>query len=595
MQQAEQAMTYGELAERAERIALHLLGQGLQRGEVVAVTGQRSLGLIPCMLGVFMSGGVLLTIDEQLPIKRRQIMLRAAEARRMLSLVTDGADVWREEELSVTDISPESGRIIGAVPPSAEETSLPVLSGDDPAYIFFTSGSTGEPKAVLGCHKGLAHFLDWQRTTFGIGRGDRFSQLTALSFDVMLREIFTPLTGGATLCLPSDDILDAERIVSWLDRERITAIHLVPAVAQSWLAVIPPSTALCHLRYVFFAGEPLQEALVRQWRAVLSETAEIVNLYGPTETTLAKCCYRVPAEPLPGVQPVGAPLPQTQALVLNGYGGLCGPGEPGEIFLRTPFRSLGYLRPSPEDGLRLVRNPFRDMEGDLLYRTGDLGRYMPDGTLEILGRFDHQVKIHGVRIELGEIEAALNAHPAVQEAAVLARDCGRASDEKRLIAYVVPVRGKTPAAGEVRNHLREKLPDYMLPSAFVFMASLPLMPNGKVDRSALPAPEAGGLDGGEAHVAPRTPTEESLAGIWAEILGVGRIGVHDNFFELGGHSLLATQVLSRLRGTFEVDMPVRVLFEAPTVAELAERIELIRWAAEGIQPRVGEENEEGIV
>ena len=292
---------------------------------------------------------------------------------------------------------------------------------DDAAYIFFTSGSTGVPKGVLGWHKGLSHFLQWQGDTFGIGPQERVAQLIHLSFDAVLRDIFLPLTRGATLCVPNEqDTLDAQSLMQWLERERISLVHTIPTLAQAWLAQVPADVCLRSLRWVFFSGEPLTEILVRQWRVAFPRSA-IVNLYGPTETTLVKCYYVVPPDVLPGIQPAGWPLPQTQALVLAAHSRLCGIGEPGEIVLRTPFRTLGYINAPDDQRQRFVQNPFREDAGDWLYYTGDRGRYRPDGMLEILGRLDEQVKIRGIRIEPSEVTATLAQHPAVHACVVVPR------------------------------------------------------------------------------------------------------------------------------------------------------------------------------
>jgi acyl-coenzyme A synthetase/AMP-(fatty) acid ligase/acyl carrier protein len=431
----------------------------------------------------------------------------------------------------------------------------------------------------LGCHKGLSHFIQWQRQTFAIGPPDRGAQLTGLSFDVVLRDIFLPLSSGATLCLPTaEDELGPERILGWLERERITLLHTVPSLAQSWLVRLPPGIALPALRWVFMAGEPLTGSLVRRWREAFQGTGQIVNLYGPTETTLAKCFYLLPPDIPAGVQPVGRPLPETQALVLSEHNQCCGVGEPGEIVLRTPFRTLGYINAPAENRQRFVKNPFRNDARDLLYHTGDAGRYRPDGSLEILGRLDFQIKIRGIRIEPGEIEALLSQHPAIWQSVVVAHQ--EPAGDKRLVAYLVPRPGQVPTPAELRHFLAEKLPEAMIPSTFVKLTALPLTPNGKVNRQALPAPDRIAPEQARTFVAPRNPTEEALAEIWAGILGLAQVGALDNFFELGGHSLLATQVISRLRDIFRVNLPVRSLFESPTIATLAQHLETLQWASQ---------------
>jgi acyl-coenzyme A synthetase/AMP-(fatty) acid ligase/acyl carrier protein len=428
----------------------------------------------------------------------------------------------------------------------------------------------------LGCHKGLSHFLNWQSKTFAIGPGDRSAQLTALSFDAVLRDIFLPLTSGATLCLPEVNDLASGEILQWLERQQITVLHAVPSLAQSWLAYGVAQVDLRSMRWVFFVGEPLTEALVRQWRAAFPDSTEIVNLYGPTETTLVKCFYRVPADIGPGVQPVGWPIPDTQALVLAGNHQLCGINEPGEIVLRTPFRSLGYVNAPEENQKRFVKNPFRDDAEDLIYFTGDAGRYRPDGTLEILGRLDDEVKIRGVRIEPAEVTATLARHPLVESCVVVGKKNER--DETYLAAYAVASVEEKSTTTELRSYLLQQLPAAMVPTVFVFLDSLPLTPNGKIDRKALPEPDQQRSAPEESYIAPRSRIESVVAGIWAEVLKLQRVSVHDNFFALGGHSLLATQIVSRIREALQVDLLLRALFENPTVSSLSDHLEAIQRA-----------------
>jgi acyl-coenzyme A synthetase/AMP-(fatty) acid ligase/acyl carrier protein len=406
------------------------------------------------------------------------------------------------------------------------------------------------------------------------------AHLTSVSFDPVLREIFLPLTSGATLCLPEDiDILAANDVMSWLDRERISVLHTVPSLAQSWLTNATVEVSLNAMHWVFFAGESLTENLVNRWQSSFP-SGEIVNLYGPAETTLAKCFYQLSSGVQHGVQPLGRPLPQTQALVLSRGNQLCSIGEPGEIVLRTPFRSLGYINNHEENRKRFVKNPFREDEKDQLYYTGDRGRYRPDGMLEFLGRLDDQVKIRGVRVEPNEVTVTLARHPEVDSCFVTNN-----SDEQsqtRLVAYVVLTEQSKMTVSELRAYLKKELPDYMIPSAFVFLDALPLTTRGKVDRLALPAPDVVRPELQDAFVAPRTQTEELVAGIWSNLLGLERIGVHDNFFELGGHSLLATRVVSRIQQEFEVDLKLMDFFKMPSIAELSKGIEGLLWIEAGI-------------
>jgi amino acid adenylation domain-containing protein len=569
LSQGDRSFTYRELSNIAQALAQGLLAYGVEPSDVVAVYGTRSFGLIASMLGVFLSGGVLLTLDPKLPSYRHELMLQAAKAKYVLCL--DGQcpqdnQLW--QSLQIIHVNAQTGKIIN--PPQDSQTrELPRIKPDDAAYVFFTSGTTGVPKGVLGCHKGLAHFLNWQRQTFSIGLQDRVAQLTGLSFDVVLREIFLPLTSGSTLCIPqAEDSLEPTQILRYLEREQISVLHTVPSLAQSWLVNVPAEVSLRKLRWLFLAGEPLKETLVRSWRAAFPESGEIVNLYGPTETTLAKCYHRVPAVPTPGIQPVGLTLPQTQALVLTATNQLCGIGEIGEIVLRTPFRSLGYINATEENQARFVPNPFRNDAEDLLYYTGDRGRYRPDGLLEILGRRDHQIKIRGIRIEPGEIETALTQYPEVFQAVVIARE--DISGDQRLVAYIVPQPEATPNISALRRFLDRKLPQYMIPSAFVLLDTLPLTANGKVERRALPAPELSRQELEASFVAPRNQVEHQLAQIWQEVLGVQPIGVRDNFFELGGHSLLAVRLFWQIEQTFGAKLPLAILFQSGTIEALAQ-------------------------
>jgi amino acid adenylation domain-containing protein len=567
--------TYAELGSRAREIARGLSPQlraaGGGPGKVVAVSGSRCPELIAGILGVVLAGGTLLILDRKLPAARQRVMLEEAKPLCLLDLGEP-----RPEDRWLRDLVP---LVVPGEPPAEPAAFPPIfqkIAPDDPAYLFFTSGTTGRPKAVLGRQKGLSHFLVWQRETFGIGPGDRAAQLTGLSFDVVLRDIFLPLTSGATLCLPDED-LGPDRILAWLDEDAITVLHTVPSLASAWLGAAPAGFRADALRCTFFAGEPLLAQVVERWRTAFPQTA-VVNLYGPTETTLAKCFFRVPDPPVADVQPVGAPLPQTQALILGAGERLCGLGEIGEIVLRTPFRSLGYLNHPEESRSRFRPNPFRthssrEEAGDLLYFTGDRGRYRLDGTVEILGRLDEQVKVRGVRIEPAEIRAALGRHPGVWESAIIVRQ--HEPGDHRLVAFLVPRPGAVLDREALRRHLRQELPEAMVPSTFVVLDALPLTPNGKVDRRALDRHELATAAAApeEEPRAPRTPAEEIVAGLWSEVLRLPHIGPDDNFFQLGGHSLSGAQVVSRLRQALSIDLPLRTLFEAPTVASLAAEIE----------------------
>jgi amino acid adenylation domain-containing protein len=577
--QADRSWTYQELVIAAEQIAKSLQAAQLEIGDAVAVSGDRSFGLIASMLGVLISGGVLVNIIPTLPIARQQLILSTTQAKYLLAagelpLITD----LRSDRIQVFDIHPDTAEITTdrAIPDHLTTPLLPVPI-DAAAYIFFTSGTTGVPKGVLGTHQGLAHFLTWQRETFSVTPADRAAQLTGLSFDVVLRDIFLPLTSGATLCLPAvTDDLTAGKVLPWLERHQITLLHTVPAIIQSWLLSVPPGVSLPKLRQIFFAGEPLTHTLIQQWRDTFPQAGEIVNLYGPTETTLAKCYYRVPAQLRAGVQPVGITLPETQALVLKPDRQLCGIGEAGEIAIRTPFRTKGYINATTADQLKFVINPDRSAPDDLIYHTGDRGRYLPDGQLEILGRIDRQIKISGIRIEPGEIAAVLTQHPQITTAIIIARE--DSPGDKRLVGYYVSTHNQQIPVRDLREFLGRELPGYMVPSAFVQLVAFPLTANGKIDSRALPAP-AHDLEPNLAFQASRDEFEVQLTKIWERVLGTKSISITDNFFELGGHSLLAIRLFSEIEQVWGRNLPLATLFQAQTIEKLANLLRKEGWSA----------------
>ena len=566
VKQAGHSWTYSELSASSEAIVCALLARQLHRGEVVGLTGLRSFGWIAGVVGAFRSGGVLLTVDSSLPMNRQRLILTEARARYLVYVGEwRGEDDWLRGMSGLEIISVAKDGSLEKPPVSI---SVPGIRPEDAAYIFFTSGTTGSPKGVRGCHKALSQFVAWQRKTFDVGPDDHCAQLTSPSFDAVLRDIFLPLVSGATLCLP-DEAADTASgaMLSWLGREGITMFHAVPTLAQTWLGTMANGAVLPKLRYAFFSGEPLTDVLVARWRNAMPTTAKIVNLYGPTETTLVKCFHVVPEKPAHGVQPLGKPLPHAQALVLNDEHQLCGVGEPGEIVIRTPFRTLGYINAPEEQQKRFVSNPFGNSPEDLVYFTGDRGRYRPDGVLEFLGRIDDQIKIWGVRIEPAGVAAILGRHPKVTACFVTA--VTDANGESILAAFVVPAVAKSALTSDLRSYLSEQLPRAMVPSAFVFLDALPRSSNGKVDRRALAALDIATPDASIALVPPRTHAEHVVERIWCRVLARERVGVQENFFDLGGHSLLATQVVSRIRQEFNVALSLNTVFEKPTIESLA--------------------------
>ena len=565
-------LRYADLLSRGETCARALRQQGLRDGDVIAIRGPRSIGLITAMLGGWLAGGVVMPLDPKLPDSRQTLMRHKSGASFFIAIGTEHTPGPSPDDLPLSSLvmEPSTGVITSLLSSSDKEHApLPPIDDSGPAYVFFTSGTTGQPKGIRGSHQSLAHFLAWQRKTFALSPHDRVAHFTSVSFDVMLRDLFLPLTSGATVCLPPEEADGIEHI-TWMATEQITVGHLVPSIASFWLGSLSAPIALPTMRWIFFAGEPLTSQLLTHWETACPGTAQFVNLYGPTETTLAKCWYEIPENRTEGIQPIGQPLPQTQIFVMGEDHLLCGIGEVGELVIRTPFRSLGYLAPSDNTPERFIPNPYRDDPSDILYKTGDLGRYRLDGTLDILGRRDDQVKIRGVRVEPQEVAAALHTYPEVQSCTVLGHP--DVKGEMALTAYVVSHPNTAVNAHDLRTFLSTRLPHAFVPFQYVFLEQLPLTPNGKIDRRALHGFTPTTISQ-VTHVAPRTPNEELLIQIWEFVLGHKQIGVYDNFFELGGHSLLATQIISRIRETFAITLPLRTVFEAPTVAGLASTLQ----------------------
>jgi amino acid adenylation domain-containing protein len=567
--------SYRDLEAESSRLARLLTAGGVQPEEAVAVYGLRSAPLVAALLGVLKARAAFLILDPAYPALRLIDRLRIASPRSWIRVAgtpvpeelaryLDTVDLRCRIEL---DLSPAAGLREGG-PERAEDLE----DGCGPgalAYVAFTSGSTGEPKALLGDHGPLSHFLHWHAATFAFTPWDRFAMLSGLAHDPLLRDVFTPLWVGATLCVPEpEDVASPSRLAAWMRQQSITVVHLTPALSQV-LAAAGPDASLPALRYAFFGGAPLSGLDTARLRR-LAPAVTCVNFYGTTETPQAMSVHVVASGEIGGEQPVplGRGIDGVQLLVLRGSERLCGIGELGEIHVRTPYLTRGYLDDDALTGQRFLVSPFTCREDDRMYRTGDLGRYRPDGEVAFARRADRQCQVRGFRVEPAEIEAALCGHPAVREAVVVARAGGSRGDE--LVAYVVAT-ARPPAPGELRSHLLRRLPEHAVPSAFVALAGIPLTPNGKVDVRALPAPA--GPSSMEEAARPRTPVEELLAGIFAEVLEQDRVGLEDDFFERGGHSLLATQVVARVRDALGVELPVRSVFQAPTVQGLAAQVE----------------------
>ncbi|HYT39996.1 MAG TPA: amino acid adenylation domain-containing protein, partial [Acidimicrobiia bacterium] len=503
-------------------------------------------------------------IDPDYPAERISFMLDDARPVLVLTLAGLAGELACPEGVAVLALDdPAAIAATRAMPshaPTDADRSRP-LSLAHPAYLIYTSGSTGRPKAVVVSHAGLASFSAAEVDHFAVGPGDRVLQFSSPSFDASVLELCMSLPAGAALVVPPPGPLLGEVLAEVLARRGVTHALIPPSA----LATVPDAVAgegLPAFQTLIVGGEACTAALVGRW----APGRRLINAYGPTEATVV-ATWSQPLSP-GGPPPIGRPIANTRAYVLDAALRPVPPGVPGELYIAGAGLARGYLKRPGLTAERFVANPFGE-GGSRMYRTGDLVRWRPDGVIDYLGRADDQVKIRGFRIELGEVESALRQHPDVAEGVVIARE-----DEpghKRLVAYLVPVGdGEAPDTPALRRFLAETLPDYMVPSAFVTLDALPLSPNGKLDRKALPAPDLGAGVAG-AYVAPRTEAEAVLAGIWAEVLGVDGVGVEDNFFELGGDSILSIQVVSRARRAGLALMP-RDLFLHRTVASLAANV-----------------------
>ncbi|HEY0765885.1 MAG TPA: amino acid adenylation domain-containing protein [Pyrinomonadaceae bacterium] len=577
--------TYAQLESRSNQIANYLLSSGIQSEDVVAIYAHRSAPLVLALLGVLKAGASFLLLDPAYPATRLIDCLKLAKPRGWIQLQAAGVPPEYLKDFVTSQIScvlelperlDEAGdRLANA---STEEPQV-VVGADSLAYLAFTSGTSGKPKGIQGRHGPLSHFRPWYKQNFAINESDRFSLLSGLSHDPLHRDVFTPWQFGATICIPDPELLGTPGyLAEWMRSEEITVTNLTPAMGQLLTSELKARTpvSITSLRYAFFVGDALTRRDVARLKK-LAPQFKCVNLYGSTETQRAVSCFmgngheELDTRDEGEILPLGKGIEDVQLLLMNDAQQLAGIGEVGEIFIRSPHLARGYLDDQTLTEARFIPNPFTGSIHDRLYRTGDLGRYLPDGNVASLGRCDFQVKIRGFRVELTEIEAVLGRHAAIQEAVVIAVE--ERSGERLLVAFVIWQRDLRVTTGELRRYIKEQLPDYMVPAFFIELDEIPLTPNGKLDRQALAKLAQTRPELMESESRQYTPTEEILAGIWAEVLHVEPIGLHNNFFELGGHSLVITRVISRVRESFHVEIPLRWLFEKPTVSELAAAID----------------------
>jgi amino acid adenylation domain-containing protein len=554
------SMTYGELDQTANQLAHHLISLGVGQDSIVGLCLERSLDSVVCALGILKAGAAYLPLDPAYPRERLAFLLNDAQPRVLItrSEIAAQLPVGAWQVLAVDRDRPQIDRCPTDSPDNNSRT-------EGLAYVIYTSGSTGEPKGVEITHGSLLNLVSWHQHAFEVTPADRASLLAGVGFDASVWEAWPYLTAGASLHLPNEDTrVSPDALLEWYVNEEITISFLPTVLAERVITLQwPDDTAL---RLLLTGADTLHRF------PPANLPFKLINNYGPTECTVVATSGTVQ----PGVNrdtlpTIGRPIANTEIYILDENLEQVPDGKVGELHIAGAGVARGYLNRPDLTAEKFIRNPFDTDSRARLYKTGDLARYLPNGEIAYLGRSDDQIKIMGYRIEPNEIVALLNRHPAVQASVVVGREI--ACSEKHLAAYVVLGPESSVTADDLRSFLRIELPDYMVPAVFVQLESLPLTQNGKVDSKALPAPDAENTLWDEVFASPSTPLEERLALMLSSLLGLEQISINDNFFLLGGHSLLGTQLIGQIRGAFGVDLALRSLFDAPTIAELALEIE----------------------
>jgi amino acid adenylation domain-containing protein len=571
------SLTYGEVNVRANRVARFLTGHGVGPDVVVALLAERGVDFLAAMLGVFKAGGAYLPLDPRHVAERLCQVLEQSGTTLLLA-----AGQFLPALTAVLERRPIGTRILVL---AIEELLQPKPYDENPpalctpghlAYVIYTSGSTGIPKGAMVEQQGMLNHLYAKIADLKLMESDIVAQSASQCFDISVWQFLAPLlVGGRVHILPDDVAQDAWQLFEQVQQARVSILEIVPSLLRVMLEEAEPRGLgrpdLSALRWLISTGEALPPELCRQWHSSYP-SIPLLNAYGPTECADDVTHYAIRTPPGANLihMPIGRPIANTRLYVLNRQPQPAPIGVRGELYIAGDGLGRGYLNQAEFTAEAFIPNPFSDQPGARLYKTGDLVRSLPDGSLVFLGRLDPQLKIRGYRVEPGEIEAVLGQHAAVRQAVVVARE--ETPGDQRLVAYLVLHPEPASTTQELRHFLQQRLPHYLVPAVFVFLDALPLTPNGKVDRHALPLPDPFAPRVERTFVPPRTPVEEVLAAVWAEVLGLERVGVDDDFFDLGGHSLLAIRIRSRIHSVFQVELPLRRLFEAPTVAALAQAI-----------------------
>lgn len=579
-------LTYRQLDQRANQFAQHLRALGVGANSLVGICTSRSLDMVVGILAIFKAGGAYVPLDPSYPADRLSFILSDAQ---MQIVVTQKqhADLFKGMDVQLACIDSDWDLTPGMPKRGDANHDSP----ESMAVVLYTSGSTGQPKGVILTHENLSHFVRLASLTHEVTEDDIYLQSAPIVYVVSIRQLLVPLAQGATVLIAnSEQIHNPLMLFELIKSEAATLMDVIPSfwrACMQQLAELPEKERRelldNSLRRIVSVGDALQADIPFEWRAGLGYKAQLMNNFGQTETTGMLATYAIPEniQPGDGIVPIGSPIPETRIYVLDSEHKAVPTGEPGELYISSPCLAPGYLNRPELTAEKFIPNPFNDGLSSRLYRTGDMGRMRADGMIEFVGRTDHQVKIRGQRLELGEVEAVLLRHESVRECAVMAR--GDQADEKYLAAYIV-AKDKSLTTSDLRQFVRNLLPDYMVPSAFVFLEEMPLTPNGKLNRPALPDPTTVASSAPDPcrQTEPRNHFERAIKEIWKELLRLDEVGIHDSFFDVGGHSLLSVRMFARIERDFGVRLPYTSLFHATTIAQIAELVEhvnedITRW------------------
>ena len=578
VQQSDKSISYKMLEMSTNQLA-NLLTTNIAENKNIVTILENSVELIQAAVGIMKAGCVFVPVDVSYPESRIRMMIEKVEAAWVMTTLRHLDHLQRlfGEGLEHIHIILMDEKV-----PTQIDANLKLYYSKDYldgallwernpySYIYFTSGSTGTPKAILGKHRSLKHFIDWEIKEFQIDENCVGSQLTSVSFDPFLRDIFVPLCAGGTLFIPQnrDILFSPSALKQWISTNQITIIHIIPTLFRVLMDEVRDESSFSSLQYVFLAGELLRGHDVKKFLSLFGKRIELVNLYGPTETTLAKVFYRI--QPEDGERltiPIGKPIDSTQLLILDSDMQISPLGNIGEIYIRTPYISAGYYKDKALNETVFIKNPFNNNKHDILYKTGDRGKALPSGDIEVIGRVDNQIKINGVRIEPEEIENRILSYPNIKQAVVVVKDS--VANEGMLCAYLIA--DNEVSVQNIKQYLRKELPDTMIPSHVLLLDQLPLLPNGKIDRQSLPNPTIS-LSLEADYEAPRNEVEEKLITIWEKTLQISGIGRNHDIFKIGGNSINSLKIISSIQKEFAIELSLGDLFLNPILSDLAENI-----------------------